>query len=71
MALPRHDASAAESASTEPIVSRQHSVSTYVADMARDLKGLSSNAELHFLGYLLAVVEEEARTVSKHSRPEE
>jgi hypothetical protein len=65
MALPFEDASAATMALTEPIDTRQLTVSGYLAEMARDLKVLAANADLSLLAYLLSVAEEEARSTNR------
>ncbi|BCP54888.1 hypothetical protein K32_35050 [Kaistia sp. 32K] len=70
MALPFDDASVAGMARTEPIETVQRSVSGYVADMAKDLRAIATNADLPVLAYLLSVAEEEARSTHRSLRTE-
>ncbi|MCX5580207.1 hypothetical protein [Kaistia terrae] len=47
---------------------RRHEQAVYIADMVKELRGLSAGVGLEFLSYLLAIAEEEARKESQRLR---
>ena len=49
-------------------VSLRHEQAAYIADMARELRGMAAGVGMEFLSYLLAIAEEEAREQSRLTR---
>jgi hypothetical protein len=68
MALLPEDTSVAETLTTQGSDELKRDISGYVAEMTRNLKALSLNAELDVLAYLLSIAEEEARGVHRTHR---